>query len=157
MRLPRLVVLALFAAACAPKTDTIVPAEPVALSAAELDSVRAVTEAFGAAMNAGDTVALFATYAEDARVLPPDAPILQGAAARADLVGLIMAGASDFKLVPSVTYGIGDLAYGIGVATFKIGGVADSVKYLEVLRKGADGKWRYVADMFSGMVATPKK
>ena len=27
------------------------------------------------------------------------------------------------------------------------------MKYTEVLRKGADGKWRYVVDMFSGIAA----
>ena len=50
--------------------------------------------------------------------------------------------------------GTGDLAYLVGTATFKMGGHAETVKYAEVLRKGADGKWRYVVDMFSG-VAPP--
>jgi ketosteroid isomerase-like protein len=58
---------------------------------------------------------------------------------------------SDFALTPITAYGIGDLAYIVGTASFKIGGAAQTVKYAEVLRKGTDGKWRYVVDMFSGV------
>jgi ketosteroid isomerase-like protein len=42
----------------------------------------------------------------------------------------------------------------VGTANFKMGGTSQSVKYAEVLRKGADGKWRYVVDMFSGVTPT---
>jgi ketosteroid isomerase-like protein len=69
----------------------------------------------------------------------------------------------DFVLTPTVAYGAGDLAYMVGTATFKIGGATETVKYVDVLRRGADGKWRYVADMFSGVApmmpaaAPPKK
>jgi ketosteroid isomerase-like protein len=34
-----------------------------------------------------------------------------------------------------------------------MGGASETMKYVEVLRKGADGKWRYVVDMFSGVAA----
>jgi ketosteroid isomerase-like protein len=151
MRLSSLLGLALLAAACAPKAEA--PAAPVALSAAELDSVKAVDAAFAAGMNAKDTAAVFAVYAPDARLMPPDSPILDGAAGHPVIAGLIAAGASDFALSPVTAYGIGDLAYVVGTASFKIGGASDTVKYAEVLRKGSDGKWRYVVDMFSGIAA----
>ena len=157
MRLSSLLGLGLFAVACAPtKSDTpaAAPAAPVALSAAELESVKAVDAAFAAGMNAKDTAAVFAVYAADAKVMPPDSPVLDGAAAHPVIAGLIAGGASDFVLTPTTAYGIGDLAYLVGTATFKMGGASETMKYAEVLRKGADGKWRYVVDMFSG-VAPP--
>lgn len=149
MRLSSLLGLGLLATACAPKTEA--PAAPVALSAAELDAVKAVDAAFAAGMNAKDSAAVFAVYADDAKLMPPDAPILEGAAGHPVITGLIAGGASDFVLTPSTVYGIGDLAYTVGTASFKMGGASETVKYAEVLRKGADGKWRYVVDMFSGM------
>ncbi len=43
----------------------------MALSAAELDAVKAVDAAFAAGMNAKDTAAVFEVYAADAKVMPP--------------------------------------------------------------------------------------
>jgi ketosteroid isomerase-like protein len=154
MRLSSLVGLGLLAIACAPKSDA--PAAPAAaapLSAAELDSVKAVDAAFAAGMNAKDSAAVFAVYAADANLMPPDSPILNGAAGHPVIAGLIAGGTSDWVLTPTTVYGIGDLAYTVGTASFKMGGNAATVKYAEVLRKGADGKWRYVVDMFSGVAA----
>ena len=114
-------------------------------------TVKGVDAAWAAAMNAKDTAAVFALYADDAKLLPPDAPIMDKAAAHAVLGGLIGGGASDFVLTPVIAYGAGDMGYMVGTATFKMGGASESVKYLDVERRGADGKWRYVADMFSGV------
>jgi hypothetical protein len=36
-----------------------------------------------------------------------------------------------------------------------MGGASETVKYTDVVRRGADGKWRYVAAMFSGVVPVP--
>jgi ketosteroid isomerase-like protein len=154
MRFISLLGLSLIAVACGPKSDTPATAAAgpaaAALSGAALDSVKAVDAAWAAAMNAKDTAAVFALYADDAKLLPPDAPIMDKATAHAVLGGLIGGGASDFVLTPSVAYGTGDLGYMVGTATFKMGGASESVKYLDVERRGADGKWRFVADMFSG-------
>ena len=148
MRRSLLLATALLAAACAPKAEA--PAAPVALAATELDAIKAVDVAFAAAMNAKDTMAVYAVYAADAKVMPEGSPTLEGAAWHPVLTGMIAGGASDFVLTPTTAYGVGDLAYMVGTASFKMGGKAESVKYAEVLRKGADGKWRYVVDMFSG-------
>ena len=161
MRLASLLGLGLLAAACTPKSETPVAeaaaAEP--LSAAALDSVKAVDAAFAAGMNAKDSAAVFAIYAADAKVMPPDSPILEGPDGHAAITGLMTAGASDFVLTPTTTYGNGDLAYSVGTASFKIGGASQTVKYAEVLRRGDDGKWRYVVDMFSAVAppAAPAK
>ncbi len=163
MRLSSLLGLGLLVAACAPKSETpAVAAAPTALSAAELEAVKAVDAAFAAGMNAKDTAAVFAVYAPDAKLMPQDSPALDEAAAHQLIVGLLAAGASDFVLTSTTAYGIGDLAYLVGTASYKMAGVSETVKYTEVLRKGADGKWRYVVDMFSNIAApapapAPKK
>ena len=155
VRVLPVVALAVLCGACAPKADA--PAgggtggAPVALTAAELDAVKAVETAWAAGMNAKDTAAVFATYTADAKVLPPDSPILTGADGRAALAGLMAAGAGDFVLTPVEVYGSGDLAYAVGTASYTLGGATHTAKYLEVFRKGADGKWQYVADAFSGV------
>ncbi len=149
MRLTSLVGLSLLAVACTPPSEA-----PAALSSADLEAVRAVDAAFAAAMNAKDTAAVFAIYAADAMLMPPDSPILVGADGHPVITGLLAGGASDFVLTPTTTYGIGDLAYQVGTASFTMNGAPATVKYTEVLRKGADGTWRYVVDMFSG-VAPP--
>ena len=153
MRFPCLLGLAFFAAACAPKAEAPAASAPAALSEAALDSVKAVDASFAAAMNAKDTAAVFTLYAADAKVMPPDSPTLEGPAGHPVLAGLVAAGASDFVLTPTTAYGIGDLAYLVGTATFTVGGASSTVKYAEVLRRGADGKWRFVVDMFSGIAA----
>ena len=127
------------------------PVASAALSAAALDSVKAVDAAFATGMNAKDTAAVFAVYAPEAKVMPPDSPALEGAAGHPVLAGMIAGGASDFVLTPTMTYGTGDLAYQVGTASFTMGGGSATVKYTEVLRRGTDGKWRYVVDMFSGI------
>lgn len=160
MRVRHPVTICLLAAACsAPnKSESVAAASTTAaapLSAAALDSVKAIDAAFAAGMNAKDSAAVFAIYAADAKLMPPDSPALDGAAGHPVITGLIAGGASDVVLTPTTAYGIGDLAYMVGTASFKMGGATQSVKYAEVLRRGSDGKWRYVVDMFSGVTPPP--
>ena len=150
MRLMSIAVLGSLLVACAPQRGA-----PAPLSATELDAVKAVDAAFAAAMNAKDSTAVFAVYAPDAKLMPPDSPALDGAASHSVITGMLAAGASDFVLSPTTAYGIGDLAYLVGTASFKMGGIAETVKYVEVLRKDSGGKWHYVVDMFSGIAPAP--
>ena len=155
MRLTSMLFLGLLIVACDADHEKEKGSTPAVLTSAALDSLRAVDAAFAAGMNAKDTTAVFAVYAPDAKVMPPDSPVLEGAAAHPELAGMIAAGASDFVLNSTTAYGVGDLAYMVGTASFKMGGSAQSVKYAEVLRRGADGRWRYVVDMFSGVAPPP--
>jgi len=76
-------------AACSPNPGSAATAgNSAVLSQAALDSVNAVDAAFAAGMNAKDTTAVFAVYAPDAKVMPPDSPVLDGAAGRAAIAGL---------------------------------------------------------------------
>ncbi len=158
MRVPKSFAVCLLVAGCAApsKSDSasgVTAAAAAPLSSAALDSVKAVDAAFAAGMNAKDSVAVFAVYADDAKLMPPDSPALDVAAGHAVITGMMAGGATDFVLESTTAYGSGDLAYLVGTARFKMGGAAETVKYAEVLRRGADGKWRYVVDMFSGVAA----
>ena len=115
-------------------------------------AIRALNEAFVQHFNAGDADGLArAVYAEDARLLPPNHPMITGRAQIAEaLRGLFEAGlgglivdAYEVEVAAS-----GDLAYAIG--TFSLARPApDRGKFVEVYRRQADGSWRCVADMFS--------
>ncbi len=153
MRVSHFVAIVMLAAACAPKAEA--PAAPAQLSAIQLDSVKAVDLAFATAMNAHDTTAAFAVYAADAKVMPPESPAVDMTAAHREMAAMMAGGASDFVLTATDAYGVGDLAYVVGTANFKIGGAAQQLKYTEVLRRGADGRWRYVVDMFSPIAPAP--
>jgi hypothetical protein len=50
------------------------------LEAEDLAKAKALTQAYAVAMEAGDAAALAALYAEDAILLPPNAPMMQGRA-----------------------------------------------------------------------------
>lgn len=159
MRQSIILCVALVAIACTKQVDsTAVGSPPAALSAVELDSVKAVDAAFATAMNAKDTAAALAVYANDTRFMPPDSPVLDKAATAKLLVAFLAAGASDFVLTPTTVSGSGDLAYIVGTVSYRMNGAAVTDKYAEVLRKSADGKWRYEVDMFSGVAppAPPK-
>ena len=156
MRAAIILGVALVAAACGKPADTPVAGSATAvLSAATLDSVKAVDAAFASAMNAKDTAAALGSYADNTQFMPPDSPILDKAGTGKLIADFLAAGATDFVLTPTTAYGTGDLAYIVGTVSYKMGGTATTDKYAEVLRKGADGKWRYVVDMFNGVAPPP--
>ncbi len=115
-------------------------------------AIRALSDAFVRHFNAGDADQLVqAFYAEDARLLPPNQPMITGRSQIRDVLqGFLEAGLGGLAID---TYEIeiassGDLAYGIG--TFSLARPApDRGKFIEIHRRQADGSWKCVADMFS--------
>jgi ketosteroid isomerase-like protein len=92
-------------------------------------------------------------YADDAKVLPPNQPIVIGKAAILDLWrGVLNSGVSDLSLETTHVEQSGDLAYGTGTYTMTIRAAAgekrDSGKYVIVYRRSNDG-WKAIVDMFS--------
>ena len=114
-------------------------------------AIRALSGAFVRHFNAADADQLVAAfYAEDARLLPPNHPMITGRSQIRDaLRGFLEAGLGGLAVE---TYEIeiassGDLAYGIG--TFSLARpVPDRGKFIEIYRRQADGSWKCVADMF---------
>jgi ketosteroid isomerase-like protein len=119
-------------------------------------TAHALAEAFVRHANAGELDLLVADcYAEDAVVLPPNAPPVRGHGQIRELFReMIEAGAADVTRELSELDVAGDVGYGVGAYTMALRGpgaepIRDSGKYLLVYRRQADGAWRVALDMFS--------
>jgi uncharacterized protein (TIGR02246 family) len=133
----------------------LLAAAPFASAADDAATIRAGTEAWIKAHNAGNADAIAAMYAEDAVVMPPGAPVARGRAAikqfivkdiaeaRTAGVTLVLAKESDVAVK-------GDSAWHAGTYTVKdkAGATVDSGGYMEIWRK-AGGKWLIVRDIWN--------
>jgi len=133
------------------------------LAAADLAAIRATDSAFTTAMGAGDAAGVAALYLPDARLLPPNAPRIEGREAiQRFWGGFVDAYQLKITVTSDEVEGRGDLAYARGRftldATPKAAGAAplhDEGKFLVVLRRQPDGSWRYVVDMYSSDLPAP--
>jgi ketosteroid isomerase-like protein len=121
-------------------------------------AIRALSDAFLRDINAADAatdpeqfVQLF--YADDARFLPPNQPMVTGRAQIRDAFrDLLVTGFGELAAETVDIGSSGDLAYRIG--TYLLGRPApDRGKFIEIYRRQADGMWRCVADMFNSDLA----
>lgn len=140
-----------------PSSDTG-SAAPAGFSAADEAAVRAVDSAFAAGSAAGDGAVVGALYASDATLMPPGDSSRHGTAAIATYwSGLFSAYSFPVSLTPAPIVGSGDLAIASGtysvVMTPKAAGAkplpVDNGKYLGVLKKQADGSWKYLFDTWN--------
>lgn len=125
-------------AACAPQGSQ--PSSEIAAKA----------EGFAAAMNAGDLEALVDLYAEDARLLPPNAEMVRGHDAIRAVYGEIIASGLEGELETIEAIAAGDIGYRVGTFASRTpdGTVVDRGKYIEVWQK-RDGEWKIINDMYS--------
>ena len=149
------------AAACAPASGAAKPDS--ATTAADMQAIGKVRDSFAAAFKAGDVAAITAMYTSDGFTQTNKQPTGTGPA------GLTAAykGTFDqlnivaFALTPVKTEASGTLGYDIGtyslVATPKLKGdtIKEEGRYVVVLRKGADGTWKTIADMDNVPTAPP--
>lgn len=147
-RLITVISLSLLVTACgqsAPSTDASV--------------ITSRSEAWETAFNAKDIDALVELYADDARLLPPNAEMSTGSSGlRAVFGGMIDAGLSG-ELTSIEAMVSGDIGYNVGTYELTANGeVVDVGKYMEIWHRGDDGTWRYTNDMFNSdmPVATPE-
>jgi ketosteroid isomerase-like protein len=141
-------------AACAPANGAGKPDS--ATAAADLQGIGKERDAFAAAFKAGDVAAVTALYTSDGLTQPNFAATGTGAS------GLAAAykgffdqfnGITSFVLTPVKTEVSGNLAYDIGTYTFtaapktKGDAIKGDGRYIVVMRKGADGTWKTIADM----------
>ena len=138
----------LFGTACAPRGD--VTREARAL----LETDRAWARAASAGGNADSVLAY---WTDDARVVMPDQPVLQGKAAIRQMVtsgfatpGFHVTWTPETAVVSRST----DLGYTVGSNEFSVPDSAGHVmklagRYLTVWRKEADGRWRCAEDYSS--------
>jgi ketosteroid isomerase-like protein len=97
-----------------------------------------------------------AFYTDDAKLLPPDAPIVSGRKAiedfwrtAANALGLtgVMLKTIDLEVT-------GDMACEVGEADLQLSSGQARVKYLVVWLRGGDGEWRLHRDIWNSMPAS---
>ena len=119
-------------------------------------AIRRLDAAFMKAVAARDARGLVAAfYGADAVLMPPNHPLVAGAAAiQGFLQGLLDSGATGITLDTQRIATAGDLAWGRGAYTLSLtppGGLPaqDTGKYIVCYRRQAGGGWRAVADIFN--------
>lgn len=146
--------LALIAvAACAPASSA--GKSDSATMAADLQGIAKVRDGFAAAFKAGDVAAVTALYVSDGLTQPNNQPTGTGPAGIAASFKAFFdqSNITAFTLTPVKTEASGELGYDIGTYTFTatMKPKGDTLKvdgrYVVVLRKGADGTWKAIADM----------
>lgn len=119
-------------------------------------AVDSLSRAFGAAVAARDTNAVIDFYTDDARVLPPNAPLAEGKEAIGNVwKGFLSTPGLDLRLKTQqvVVADAGDMAVEIGSyqMTFqdaKGQPMEDTGKYVTVFKK-MDGRWKIVIDTWN--------
>ena len=139
------------------------PQAPPDTRAADESAVRDLDAQWSKAAAAKDAEGAASYYAEDAAVLPANAPIATGKEAIRGFWKSMVASpgfAVGWKTTKAEVARSGDLAYLIGTYELTVndaGGkpVNDRGKYVEVWKKQADGKWKVVADIFNSDLPLP--
>ena len=142
-------VLVLILSGCTQRT-------PADASAAAAQAVREQDEQWSKTAGTNDVDATVAYYADDASLLPPNAPIATGKQAiRAVWAGLLSPDvAVSWQVTKADAARSGELAYVTGVYQVtaknpKGKSAEDRGKLVEVWRKQEDGKWKVAADIFN--------
>lgn len=136
-------------------------AAPAAITDADRAAIEAKAQAFTTHVLAGDFAVLVKDYyADDAVLLPPNMKAATGHAAM-EAAFRTFPPVSSFTLHTVEIVGSPDLAYvrGTYTMTFAPPGappIPDEGKYLEVWRKGSDGTWKSVRDMFNSDMPMPE-
>jgi len=129
-----------------------------ALAADDAVRIRAGTASWMQSFNAGNAGAVVALYADDAALMPPNAPQARGIVAIKEAIAKEIAGAKKAGVTLSVAtdeVGVaGDMAWHAGtyVAKDKGGKTVDAGKFLEAWER-KNGKWRIVRDIWNSDAA----
>jgi ketosteroid isomerase-like protein len=120
---------------------------------------RAVDEAnrrLGEAASRHDAAAMAASYTEDARLLPPDAPIITGRAGIRDFwaAALPALGVKTAVLKTlELTVHNAEAATEVGEALLVLTGGPAKLKYVVGWRRGSDGAWQLALDIWNAVPA----
>ena len=141
------------------------PAEEVktAPASATVEELGQMNRDFAAALNAKDAALAASYYAEDAVVIPPGQAMVQGRAAIEAFwkAGIEQGGVRDASVETIKAESSGDIGYEIGSFVLTVNGpdgnpVQEHGRYIELLKRGADGKWYSTAGIWnSAPPATP--
>ena len=126
------------------------------------DEVAAMNAGYSKAVANQDMDEVMALYAEDARLLAPNAPIAEGRAAiQAVLQSYLDAGVNSLELQSIDVLNDGALVvdigrYVLGMQPPGADPVRDEGKYVVVFRREGDGTLKIVADAFNSDLAGPE-
>ena len=152
-----LILSAIVAASCGPSATSD-------KSAADAAAIQALDEQWSAAAAKNDVDGTVAFYADDAVLLPGNAPIARDRKSiRESWAGLLGPNtAVAWKVTKVEVAKSGDLGYLYGTYSLAIrdpkGGpaVSDTGKLVEIWKKQADGKWKCIVDIYnSDLPAAP--
>ena len=149
-------VLLLMTAGCAAPDEAPAPEVDLAAARASLmQADQAWFEEFAASDNRPDT--FVNRVLDDANLLPPDAPLVQGKEAIRDVMVMFDA-TPGFSITWSASAAdvgsAGDMGYTMGTYEIRMDGpegapIRIDGKYLTIWKKQADGDWMVTADMFN--------
>ena len=150
-------VLALMLLTCAQQTQPVV--EEAASTEADVAAIQALTEAWGAAVEAGDVAALVALRTDDVVQMPPDAPTSRGKQALEDfyrsLFGQFSVGGT-WPVEGTEEIVVADgwafhLSEYIEWFTPKAGGetIEERGKIIEICQQQPDGSWKFAREIWN--------
>ena len=111
---------------------------------------------FAAALNAKDAAKAASLYTEDAVLIPPGESVVEGRAAIEEYWrgAIESGGVRDVQVETMHAQSSGDIGYEIGSFSLTVTGpngeeVIDRGRYIELLRRGGDGKWYSTAGIWN--------
>ena len=128
-----------------------------ALSEADLQAIQAMTQQFEEHVNAKNWDAVSQLYTEDAVLMPPNAPTVEGRTAIREFFAALPP-VAEFSSKDDTIVGLGELAYVYGRYVLSLdleGSPVDSGKYLDIRRRQADGSWKMSVDIFNSSIPLP--
>lgn len=109
------------------------------------------------AISNGDAAGVASRYTEDAQLMPPNSPTINGRAAIQEFFQGILDAGLTIELETTEVRGGGDIAWEIGTAQIITtdGQVVDDVKYIVVWTE-VDGDWLMHRDIFNSNLPVPQ-
>ncbi len=130
------------------------------LSEQDVEAIRSTREAYVQAVLAGDSGATVAQFTEDAVLMPPNQPLVEG---RPDIGAWYTPfTVTEYTVTEAQVDGRGGLAYDRGTysVTFSTEGMPEPVsvtgKYVHILRKQPDGSWLWAVAIWNSDQTLPK-
>jgi uncharacterized protein (TIGR02246 family) len=141
MRTSSTTLVAMLAVSCFAANSTL---------AGDKEDIEAAVVKFEQAANAGDAAGVAAMYADDAALLPPGEPMVQGSdKVLVSWKSMLDTGMSDLDMTPTEVIVSGNNASEVGTFTYKAGDVSGAGKYIALWVKGDDGTWKIHRDIWN--------
>lgn len=113
------------------------------------DQIKALDAQVANGINSGDSDVIAAQYTEDAIIMPPGAPLIEGKAAIQEYWQAgIDGGLTDVRITPSQVDVLGERSVTVGTVTGQMGEAKLAGKYIVVAKNTGDG-WKIHQDIWN--------